>query len=1222
MSNKADIQVLREYLWSGSAAVIVGAGFSLNAERKDKSLPLPPKWSEFTNAFAIRILGVQGGTSNELDRVRQYVEGKSALILPQEYEALYGRKAMVSVVRGLINDDNLLPHKVHSELLRLPWADVYTTNYDTLLERAATEVTEYDYRTITLPEQIVGSKNPRIVKLHGTWNGSDKDWIVTEEDYRRYPREYSPFVNMVRQSAMEACLCLVGFSGTDPNFLSWIGWVRDYLGTTQLPIFLMLGYTPSKGESRLLKERNIIAINLFDVFDGEVIAGDYSGALHSLFKYLNPDTSRAKAVPCVSFLELEKEKPKEERMQGLDKLLKQIREYKNSMIGCLVAPHKDRETINQFHVGYQTAFDLIKELNVDAQVEAFELLEWFRALGLQPLQDALYDEYKQLSRDALLRRTKGSLQTIRMTLWQEARERHDNETWAELDSYFSRCQLVDYSAVIYERILWHLAELNLPKVAELMLEWKRIDRGEEWQLKYASCLIYLGEYFWAMQEAQSALRSIRKKVPRGRRVDNKYYLYLEGVALCLIRSLHWSCEVAGETDVAAINKRLDFLAGWGCDPRADIEYFDLLFDRDFKPCLRETTSRRFDEKVKTRHLIVNVPAQGNVACELLRYTEKTGLCKAAAQFLLLSDSDDYRRCKNFFRWHSYAWPQRVRSLNWLLANGGEKFVEIAYSQSVVGCMPSAEIDKQAREILSALEALDQNVSEDFASARSRIRNFYLEVLSRFVSKIKDEELKLEIFDAGNRVFKGRRQHFSCELSELKQRFLRRVLCNMATQTAMSRLSLILEHLSDKEQWPLGHDRMELLAWLPNAPQSCADVIPAEVSSIVDRILREFTIGVEDETLKECAIKLAHMENFGVMSKIQKSAFANKLLSLAESGSVLDATLTHSYTVKAIASEFGAVKASHVLDAIVKRGINSFGEESGTGANAEIRFYEDVASIIGFQRPMKSISLSEELRCKIFGRLTELIRYYLNRQEELSGNLLARSFEHIEDRLMELDRTVSEMVLPEIENESMTQLRQLLEDDSRLDQGLFPLTTMVLLYARGEVDSLMKFIHSIELFDEESLGSNAIDAVGRFSYALRKNDVLCGRLVDFLVSVMRHRADKAVVRACYSLSMFIQQHPKCVAKIGESDIRTLAKQTRPRSSARFPEDDLVDYRIAAAFLAGAVRALSEKHRNVCDAFIVEGEEFFQVVRSWNAGIAFGERAQGSSGKDRRLSRRVK
>ena len=71
---------------------------------------------------------------------------------------------------------------------------------------------------------------PRIAKLHGSFP-SNRPFIFTEEDYRTYPRRFAAFVNLVQQSMMENVFCLLGFSGDDPNFLYWTGWVRDHLGS-------------------------------------------------------------------------------------------------------------------------------------------------------------------------------------------------------------------------------------------------------------------------------------------------------------------------------------------------------------------------------------------------------------------------------------------------------------------------------------------------------------------------------------------------------------------------------------------------------------------------------------------------------------------------------------------------------------------------------------------------------------------------------------------------------------------------------------------------------------------------------------------------------------------------------------------------------------------------------------------------------------------------------
>lgn len=77
--------------------------------------------------------------------------------------------------------------------------------------------------------------HPRLVKLHGSFPDI-QSFIITEKDYRTYPQRFLEFVNTVRQSFIENILCLIGFSGDDPNFLSWIGWLRDVMGAQVSPV--------------------------------------------------------------------------------------------------------------------------------------------------------------------------------------------------------------------------------------------------------------------------------------------------------------------------------------------------------------------------------------------------------------------------------------------------------------------------------------------------------------------------------------------------------------------------------------------------------------------------------------------------------------------------------------------------------------------------------------------------------------------------------------------------------------------------------------------------------------------------------------------------------------------------------------------------------------------------------------------------------------------------
>jgi hypothetical protein len=150
-------------------------------------------------------------------------------------------------------------------LLELPWADVLTTNYDTLLERSAASGLGQHYSVVRTVEEISIAMRPRIVKLHGSFPSS-RPFILTEEDFRTYPRRFAPFVNLAQQTVMENVLCLIGFSGDDPNFLYWTGWVRDNLGAYAPKVYLCGLLDLSDSQRVLLQTRNVVPIDLTPLF--------------------------------------------------------------------------------------------------------------------------------------------------------------------------------------------------------------------------------------------------------------------------------------------------------------------------------------------------------------------------------------------------------------------------------------------------------------------------------------------------------------------------------------------------------------------------------------------------------------------------------------------------------------------------------------------------------------------------------------------------------------------------------------------------------------------------------------------------------------------------------------------------------------------------------------------------------------------------------------------
>jgi tetratricopeptide (TPR) repeat protein len=261
LPDQSHMNMVKNALWAsngGRASVMIGAGFSRNASKKTVSAKDFPLWHEITSTLCSLLYP----HVDEFKSALHQASGTSGFLkLAQEYKVGFGRDALVSLINKLVPDDDYVPGDLHRRLVRLPWQDIFTTNWDTLIERSGSSAPDRTYSTILSSDQLVSSARPRIVKLHGTLN-SNTEIIFTEEDYRRYPYNYAPFVNTVQQSMMENIFLLLGFSGDDPNFLHWTGWVRDNLGENTPKIYLAGWLNLSPHKRRMLEDRNVVPIDL------------------------------------------------------------------------------------------------------------------------------------------------------------------------------------------------------------------------------------------------------------------------------------------------------------------------------------------------------------------------------------------------------------------------------------------------------------------------------------------------------------------------------------------------------------------------------------------------------------------------------------------------------------------------------------------------------------------------------------------------------------------------------------------------------------------------------------------------------------------------------------------------------------------------------------------------------------------------------------------------
>ena len=109
---------IADRLWSNNAAVMVGAGFSRNAKPVSSTSASFPSWQELGDIFYRKLHG-----RSPPDDVRYL----SLLKLAEQVQAAFGRPALDGLLRHAIPDLTYEPSPLHSQLLNLPWQDMFTT---------------------------------------------------------------------------------------------------------------------------------------------------------------------------------------------------------------------------------------------------------------------------------------------------------------------------------------------------------------------------------------------------------------------------------------------------------------------------------------------------------------------------------------------------------------------------------------------------------------------------------------------------------------------------------------------------------------------------------------------------------------------------------------------------------------------------------------------------------------------------------------------------------------------------------------------------------------------------------------------------------------------------------------------------------------------------------------------------------------------------------------
>ena len=790
---KSDLHTnLREIaarLFSGHAAVMVGSGVSKQAVPIAAATKQFPSWHELADIFYEHAYGRKPENGD------RYLD---PLKLAEQVEVHFGRPRLNEILRRSIPDRQYNPSDIHKKILELPWSDVFTTNYDTLLERASESVVSRRYDIVVKNEDLVYSTRPRIVKLHGSFP-AHTPFIITEEDYRTYPKRYAPFVNTVRQSLLENTICLMGFSGSDPNFVKWIGWIRDNLGHDSPKIYFIHISNISDSERTLMERRGIVTLNLSSETQENVKTTEE--ILEWFIEQIQSKNDRQRILkwPEVSTM------PKLNQGNGDTSELLEISDYwrtqRLSFPGWIIVPN-DKRTIlwNETSSCFNRLQSLRRLPLLDCLKFLFEFV-WRMEKCLCPLPSEQVSDIEGLLRRSRTTAEVGKTNSGRqphnrdqgemrhylmLALLRNYRENGDTEKWENICNQLSGLPMSsdNMARLYYERCLYALFSQDAEGLRRCLTEWQVQSAAPFWKAKKAAILAEAGGITEALRLLQTALAAIRQSLNLSPAGTDYTLLSQESIMMLLIRNLEILVGVASGNQPSMPNEftdRAHELKAYNCDLSGELA---LLLSSLEGPATSEvgTISKLgFDIGSTTttyKWERANQPLMD--ALHFLRFCEDAAIPFRMTHLNIEVDSVKKAALKIFHYYPFWAIASLIRT-------GSSDAVGVYFSRSKLATMSASQVDLLVEHYVSSLSKYEQAGGDTTGQSYGHtLAQAIPEVLSRLCCKCSpDARRRILLFLLA--IYRGQGKGSYKGIKEL----FRRLLQAMSDTEIRSSLNILL-----------------------------------------------------------------------------------------------------------------------------------------------------------------------------------------------------------------------------------------------------------------------------------------------------------------------------------------------------------------------------------------------------------------------------------------------
>lgn len=748
-SVKQHLEIIAGRLWGGHASLFVGAGFSKNAKRLPGA-SIPPNWNELGDLF-FRKARKQKPTS----KAREYA---NVLRLAEEVECVSGRKVLSSLIQDSINDDKLEPSDLHIQLLSLPWRDVFTTNYDTLLERTAAILNKKGERVYSIisNDQEIGIKSPPfLMKLHGDINRTDSI-VITEEDYRKYPNSHQAMISCIQHTIMMETLVLIGFSGNDPNFIQWLGWVKDALSENQRKVYLLTVDDISESMVKTFERKHVIVVDLKD-FAGK--GAKVQENIGVAIQYLNESHRKREEEGRLyknKVLEWGRTTIHDE---DLDITLKRWKKDRASYPGWLVMPRDKRELWARVE-GFVLPKTKLNLLKAPDDILFLDLFNWRIEKSLFPIDNnwepiylSVLDKYNPFERRAR-RDVKEAWANLKLGLLRLYRQEKWISKWDSLNEELSsvkehlssehRCRMA------YEQALMDIYRNDFTHLKETLNDWPKQRKDPYWDVRRGALWAEYLSLDHGTKITKRAFDVICERLETAENEQDRYYwgsrkVHAHTVLNCMAQANY------SENKAVADEARKTWLE---LRPYDDIWYEREFFDASLRPIELAAQVRTKEASFTLGHFRTSTKMDGNskdyrIAYAFFLFYEET----AFPIHLPYLNTIEKTTLKKALSIMVYCSPFIAET--WLLRSGDSKIVSSVFNRRYLDRMPFKDVAATYERYLGYFENILKMDEDDQVSSWVIVfRNILPEILSRLCMKA-SFEARERTFHLLNQVFGSR-----------------------------------------------------------------------------------------------------------------------------------------------------------------------------------------------------------------------------------------------------------------------------------------------------------------------------------------------------------------------------------------------------------------------------------------------------------------------------------